>query len=147
MSTLWFVKRAARVCSVEHDRHWHGVLKPRIAALGLGPPTVEYELRTDVQEYFRFKSGVNERFDVLLVDGPWRTECLKHHLELVKPGGIIYLDNTDADTSSGAPGEIECAVEVLLAHARTHRGTVQWFTDFSPTCLFATQGLMVGMPL
>ena len=146
MSTLWFVRRVERICSVEHDRYWYDLLKRKTAALGYGSPALDYHLRTDVHGYSRIKAGSNERFDILLVDGPWRTECLKHHLRLIKPGGLIYLDNSDADSSSGETGEIDQAVEQLVAHARTHQATIERFTDFSPTCLFATEGVMVRMP-
>lgn len=146
MSTLWFVKRAARVCSVEHDSSWYNLLNAKLSTLGFGP-AVDYQLRTNVQEYYSFKADSADRFDILLVDGPWRTECLKHHLALVKPGGLIYVDNTDANSSSGQSGEMDLAVETLLAHARLHKAKIEWFTDFSPACLFATQGVMVRIPL
>lgn len=147
MSTLWFVQRAERVCSVEHDPSWYAVLSAKLNVAGDASSKVEYQLESEKLNYANFKSTANAHFDVLLVDGPWRAECLKNHLHLINKGGLIYLDNTDAESSSGDAGELDQAVGLLLDFARDHDAKVTWFTDFSPTCLFVTQGLMVEMPV
>ena len=146
MSTLWFAQRAETVCSVEHDKNWYDILSTKLSAANHYPAKIDYQYRSDMLTYANFRSNENERFDVLLVDGPWRAECLRHHMHLVRNGGLIYLDNTDAESSSGEAGELDQAIQLLLDFAKSRDAKVTWFTDFVPTCLFVSQGLMVELP-
>lgn len=145
MSTLWFAHRTRRLCSIEHDPLWYAEVKRR---LGLKRPSarIEYLLAEDSATYSSFKASSHERFDLILVDGPWRADCLLKHMHLIKKGGIIYLDNTDAESSSGEPGEIDLATQRLQQFIKEKQGTMERFTDFAPGCVFASEGYLARIP-
>lgn len=147
MSTLWFCDHASHVCSVEHDPTWFAIVDKELKSGKDAGADVKYRLATERYEYSHYaniKDGV--KYDLMLVDGPWRADCLTNNMHLVKPGGIIYLDNSDADSSSGEAGEIDRAVEILLSFAKDNGAEIQIYSDFSPTCLFASQGILVRLP-
>jgi hypothetical protein len=58
---------------------------------------------------------------------------------------MIYLDNSDANSSSDEPGEIDLAVKLMEEFAASKGATIERFTDFSPASLFVTSGLMVTL--
>jgi predicted O-methyltransferase YrrM len=146
MSTLWFAKYAKRVYSIEHDVNWYESIKSKLSSDDLLNTKVEYYFAPSKTEYVEFKRDEAPFVDLLLVDGPWRAASLENHLALVKDGGIIYLDNSDADSSSGKPGEIDAATNILLKYAKAKGGKISWYTDFSPACLFVSQGLLIQLP-
>jgi predicted O-methyltransferase YrrM len=146
MSTVWFASHAKRVSSIEHDAAWFNIVNERINNDALLRTKVEYRSATDREPYTTYKAHSGERFDVILFDGPWRAECIKYHAHLIKPGGLLYLDNSDAESSSGEPGEIQRAEQWLIGFANKHNATIEYFTDFVPTMLFASEGMLVRMP-
>jgi predicted O-methyltransferase YrrM len=146
MSTLWFASRAKRVFSVEHDPVWYAQVQQELSLLGHASAEVVYQLADDRTSYSTFKATTSDCFDIILIDGPWRADCLLHHMTKIKNGGIIYVDNTDAESSSGEPGEISLAVDRLRAFATARHGSIQRYTDFAPGCVFATEGYLVRLP-
>lgn len=145
MSTLWFATRARRLCSIEHDPLWYAEVQRQLQRL---QPTAEvvYRLEEDSAAYSDFNDALNSTFDLILVDGPWRADCLLRHMSQIKSGGIIYLDNTDAESSSGDPGEIDLAIQRLRQFTEQRQGTLLRFTDFAPGCIFATEAYLARMP-
>ena len=142
MSTLWFVERAKLVCSVENDLEWYKVVKEKLKSEN----NIEYYFSSTEDEYIKFKSNGNQKFDLILIDGPWRANCILNSLHLINPGGYIYLDNADAESSSGHRGEIKKAVQILEEFSKRNSASIEVFTDFAPTCLFATRGILIKMP-
>jgi hypothetical protein len=139
MSTLWFAAHATRISSVEHHPEWFEMIKPKL------PGKVDYKLEEKPEDYIKFKKDSVEQFDFILIDGPLRAECFRNHMHLVKPNGMIYLDNSDANSSSDEPGEIDLAVKLMEEFAASKGATIERFTDFSPASLFVTSGLMVTL--
>ena len=94
-STIWLAKRARCVVSFEDDENWHRKTLHRLKQAGLQNSEVLF--RVD-EGYYRLE-GVDpdQQFDLAVVDGSWRWLCLEHVLPRMKPGGIVYLDNADAD--------------------------------------------------
>lgn len=146
MSTLWFSRQVRRVVSVEHDKEYFDIVGQALKSGHAGAADVDYRLAPKLDEYATRGLLENGQFDLILVDGPWRAECLENSMHLVKPGGAIYLDNSDADSSSGEPGEINRAVRILLDFAKARGAQIEKFTDFAPACLFASQGILVILP-
>ncbi|MEO6387476.1 MAG: class I SAM-dependent methyltransferase [Croceibacterium sp.] len=129
MSTIWFAHRAGRVISLEHDPEWFALIERRLRAFG----NVDYFYAEDPRTYFAGIPG--EQFDLILIDGPWRTDLALAAIFHLAPGGIIYLDNCD---------KFPDARQVLQDFARKASLPMREFTDFAPTQLFVQRGLMVG---
>jgi predicted O-methyltransferase YrrM len=91
-STLWFAERVGSLVSVEHDPKWHRWVNEELNVKGL--KNVEYRLCEDEFKYAKVASEYpSESFDFCLVDGLARDECALAAISLVKPGGIVVIDN------------------------------------------------------
>ena len=89
-STLFFGERARRVVSIEHDAGWIAWVRERI------PRNVELvpTQRGPAAVYCAPLAGLDESFDVILVDGRHRNETLEKALDHLNPKGVILLDDS-----------------------------------------------------
>lgn len=142
-STPWFADRAAELHSVESDADWYTTVISRLNLVNRPRQSVQYELQTQKENYVTFRSSAELMFDIILVDGPWRRECVSNHTKLLAPSGLLYLDNSDADTSTVEAGELLMTRELLYNFAKKNGYRLDVFTDFAPCVLHATQGIMV----
>jgi len=116
-STVYFAKRVERVVSVEHDGNWYRKTGKTMSVSGIRnvrriyrPLNVENPKadgmvlsRTLCRSYAgAIKSFPDGYFDVILVDGKGRVECMSLARKKVKRGGIVILD--DAERSQYRPG-------------------------------------------
>ncbi len=139
MSTPWLARRCRFLLSIEDDPRWFGEVQALLAARGL--TNVRLEMR-DPETYAALAGYPDAHFDFALVDGTDRAGCLRSVLPKLRPGGWIYLDNTDKDMTL-ADGDSRRAEALLLEAARRCGGPVRYFVDFSPTNFFVEQGMLV----
>lgn len=102
-STLWFAQRTHSLISVETSGVWVDRVDQMIAEQGL--KNIKYiHIPTDPQiaddpyraPYTRVDDSIAmESLDYVLVDGVYRDECALRAVELLKPGGILILDNAN----------------------------------------------------
>ncbi len=118
-STIYWLRRGARVVSIEHDPAWYERVR---AAIPPGAP-LDYRLvppeptppdPADSADPAAYRSGdpafagrsfaryaaqidafPEASFDLVLVDGRARPSCLVHAAPRVRPGGMLILDNSD----------------------------------------------------
>ncbi len=91
-STIWFAERVASIVSVEHDPEWHRRVSAELK--GNGIKNVDYYLRQDEDDYCRVADNCSlASLDFCLVDGVARDRCALSALSLVRPGGIVIVDN------------------------------------------------------
>ena len=82
------------------------------------------------------------QFDLIMIDGLWRDECVPLAIRHLADGGVIYLDNCDKlDLGVGDMGK---ARRDLITFAEQHGLPWCEFTDFAPTQFFVERGLWVG---
>lgn len=123
-STLFFVKRTARVETVEHNKDWYAIL---VGVVGKKSITnwkgnlIEAEKgdifpSSDKSNPDHYSSGdkasmgmnyqkyvkhidqfPDSSFDLVSVDGRSRTSCIKHAIPKIKSGGYLLVDNSDRD--------------------------------------------------
>jgi hypothetical protein len=86
-STLWWSKQVERVTAVEHDEAWYEKIKNLLKTRN-----VAYCLEKDCQKY---SSMASDDFDIFIVDGQYRRECLEHVVSLGGGGVMLILDNSD----------------------------------------------------
>jgi len=94
-STFWWSERVARLVSCEHDKEWYAELKTRITA-----DNTTYLLR-------RYKGGSTEyaeeitrypdQFDIVVIDGRDRVNCMRNGLASMRDGGVVVWDNSDRE--------------------------------------------------
>lgn len=91
-STIWFAERIGSLVSVEHNPAWYSRVNAELKAKGL--QTVEYHLCKNEDEYSNVANAFSsESFDFCLVDGVARDECALAAISLIKPGGIVIVDD------------------------------------------------------
>lgn len=100
-STLWWSSRVREVISIENDVEWFKLVNHLI------PTNVNLTLADDSSEYIASILEFPDRyFDVIVVDGISRNECLQKSMSKLKESGFLIFDNTDRN-------EYEASVESL----------------------------------
>ncbi len=88
-SSLFWAGRARSVVSVEDDKAWFERVD------GNRRPNQSLLHRADAQGYVNALAEQGKLFDVIVIDGNWRTQCAQAALLYLQPGGMIVLDNSD----------------------------------------------------
>ena len=92
-STLWWSKHVSSIVSCEHYLVWYESFKKNI------PSNVEYiycEL-VDGGEYSKVIKRYQNIFDIIIIDGRDRVNCIKNSLGALTDNGIVIVDNTERD--------------------------------------------------
>ncbi len=92
-STYFYAKYAALVVSVEHDKEWYDKIlntKPENAEM------IYCELVRD-GDYCRVPLKLEEKFDVIIVDGRDRVNCCKQAVRALSGKGVIVLDDSERE--------------------------------------------------
>ena len=91
-STLYFASRVQQIISVEHDQRWYDKYHPVL------PNNVHskfIEVDSIKVDYSQAAKNAGIRFDILVIDGRKRKECLMNSIDALSPGGIIILDDAE----------------------------------------------------
>lgn len=92
-STFWWAKRVKEVITCEHDSGWYQKIANNI------PENVNlYNIPLVYGgDYCRMISNYIGKFDIIVIDGRDRVNCVKNALNALKPEGVIIWDNSDRD--------------------------------------------------
>jgi hypothetical protein len=104
-STLFFAALVRDVVSVEHNKKWYDYFsghKPQNAHLIFCEPN-------ESERYSRVIEEQGKKFDVVIVDGEDRINCMTYAREFLTPTGVIILDDTQGMTT-------KAGIENLLKH-------------------------------
>lgn len=85
-SSLWYAERVEEVLSVEDDTEWATHMQDR------APSNLNVIHQPDLNAYPKTVTD-HGRFEIIVVDGCVRRECVKPALEAVANDGIIILDD------------------------------------------------------
>jgi hypothetical protein len=88
-STIYWENRGAIIHGVEHDLSWHENVSAKIQ-----DPS-KLLMASNANEYAAAITKFECQFDVVVIDGIWRNECLAACLGKLANGGMIILDNSD----------------------------------------------------
>ncbi len=144
MSTVWYAQHAGHVVSIENYRPWYDQVTKIMHARTV--TNLTYRFAEDPESYSTVTEAERgDGFDLIMNDGMVRDLCAERTLDLVRPGGMIYLDNSDKGRDDFT-GDVPAARRLLLEFAERRGATVRVFTDFAPTQLFVQQGLMIKLP-
>jgi predicted O-methyltransferase YrrM len=107
-STRWFASLVGHLTSVESDAGWHAEVKRQLAEAGVSnvdyrfvplnqpidePERQEYDPEPD---YVRVADGFADRsLDLVVVDGHYRTHCIRHVVPKIAPGGYLLVDDVN----------------------------------------------------
>ena len=89
-STIWFSRRVGKLVSFEHDPRWARAVRKALSDI----PNVD--LRLYKRPYFdHIAEFTDNSFDLVLVDGRDRVECARLARRVVRPGGVMMIDDTN----------------------------------------------------
>ena len=92
-STLFFSRLVNHVTSVEYDETWLDILKQHI------PHNVTLlSMAADIDgEYCRAIRSAGRRYDVVVIDGRDRVNCMKEGIRSVTDTGVVLLDDSQRE--------------------------------------------------
>ncbi len=112
-STLWLASRVGRLVSVEHDKDWHSQIALALAQKQVLNVDYRY-LAEEVSDMKVMGAAIcritdnltSGKFDFVLVDGVCRDLCAKEAIRLLRPGGMLVIDNVNRylPSTSVSPG-------------------------------------------
>jgi hypothetical protein len=90
-STVYWSQQGVELYSVEDDAAWFAMVKDRLA----GVPGTHLYFEQGMQDYVGRIDKCPGIFDIVLVDGSFRKDCMLAGMPKLKPGGLLVVDNTD----------------------------------------------------
>lgn len=133
-STIFIGNQGATVVSVEHDEGWSRVVSERLEELGIEKvdqrcispersrgdgytsPVREYRGKSFREYVHSIDEFPDRSFDLVIVDGRARNDCVRVALPKIRQGGVLLLDNSDR-------GRYRPALDLLAKYpGRTFRG-------------------------
>jgi hypothetical protein len=137
MSTIWYAKRAGHVRSVEDYRPWYEKVCLELQADDA--TNVDYVFAESRESYT--SAGLRgTEYDLIMVDGSHRSACIASAIPLLAARGILYLDNSDKNSRGG---DVRDAEKLCLQFAERKGLACEYYTDFAPSQLIPTQGLLI----
>lgn len=100
-STVFFAGMGAEVICIEHDVSWAKLVNSELARRKLSAQV--NIMRIDLAaNYVDIVDDLSGGFDLVIVDGRRRVECVNKAHNRVVPGGWLVLDDSDRETYSPA---------------------------------------------
>lgn len=87
-STLFFAPRVNEILSIEHNKEWFELI-------GTNLPKNATAILATQSEYSSHHILNNKKFDLIIVDGIHRKDCLETATRFLKDNGLIIFDNSD----------------------------------------------------
>ena len=142
-STIWLANRADHVVSIEHDQEWAVKMHALLVARAIdntkiihvpAPQTASPVVRSkkagyELLDFANYADAIDkfELFDLIIIDGRVRLDCLKKAKSHLKEGGMILLDNSNRKRYQ----VLEDEFEVLI------------FEGLTPASLWKTQSKLL----
>ena len=100
-STVFCAERGAEVICIEHDASWVKLLKSELARRKLSAQVNINQIDL-AANYVDIVDQLAGNFDLVIVDGRRRIECVSKAHNRVVPGGWLVLDDSDREAYSPA---------------------------------------------
>ena len=84
-STIWWQNKNVDYHAVEDNKQWYDMIEDKT--------NINY--KPGLHKYIQSIYDYNYKFDVIVIDGVFRFDCIKPALDKIKNDGIIIVDNTD----------------------------------------------------
>ncbi len=147
-STIFFSKNLSKVYSKEDNYDWYNFLKEKLIINNIRNTSLEFcEQKAN---YLSIDQDWPDQYDLILIDGSWRDECLKIAFERIKDNTLIVLDNSDKFAPNDASeypdditGNVFKAREDLVGFATKNNFQLKKFVDFSPCNIYVHECLIV----
>jgi hypothetical protein len=92
-STLWLAERVKSIDAVEGDKDWVEYLKPKMPSK---VKIIHHLVKENENgKYAQAISETGKSYDIVIVDGRDRNNCVMQSERFLKENGILILDNSD----------------------------------------------------
>lgn len=136
-STLYLAERVGTITTVEHNREWYEHLKASVPA----NCTLVYRELEYGGDYARTAREMDQRFDLVLVDGRDRVNCASQAVEALSEGGVIIFDDFERERYQ----EAAAVLKQKGFRQLNFWGFKPGFFDRSNTALFYRDGNVLGL--
>ncbi len=92
-STIYFSKRGKHITTVEHDSDWYETMT---AILPDNVTLIYQEFATD-GDYCKTAQKTGKRYDIIIIDGRDRVNCIKQAIDTLKGNGVMILDDAERE--------------------------------------------------
>lgn len=135
-STLWLSTRCGHLVSIEHNKKWLDFISKEMCNRSLSSTWVSVYREN---KYERVLKGFDkDHFDLILVDGIRRNQCIIEAVEHLKPGGFLMLNNAELkDYREGVLSVSELLGEPTVSQQSTPHRT--WASYQVPRKYFSWQ--------
>jgi hypothetical protein len=90
-STVFYARLVDQVISIEYDKKWLDIMAQKLP----GNATVVYKQNDSDGQYCRTINQYSQPFDVVIVDGRDRVNCVKQAINKLTERGVIILDDSN----------------------------------------------------
>lgn len=93
-STLFYAKLCKEVTAIEHDKEWIDILNkdlPKNAEI------IHISLQNEKKSYCEAASTLQKQYDIIIIDGRHRNNCIQASFSYLKPEGVLILDDTERE--------------------------------------------------
>jgi predicted O-methyltransferase YrrM len=138
-STIWFAQRSHLVVSIEDCLPWYEKMSELFRKLDLR--NVDHRFLAGDQ-YSTASDLTDESFDLVVIDGSYRSKCVEYTHTKLKHDGYLYLDNSDTDMTI-PNGDMRLAELKMKQLAEEWSSPLEFFTGFPPGNLHPHQGALL----
>lgn len=124
-STLWLAELTEFVISTEHDLNWYEQVNGWLARYDLDHKAMLKLYELDGRYVDCIRDYDDGKFDLIMVDGRRRAECIIKAIDKLKPGGILVIDNSERQQYQAA---IETVGIRKWEHADFYSGNSEGWT-------------------
>jgi hypothetical protein len=145
-STVWLARRAGSIVSIEDNLDWYRRTVSRLDTLGLCNADVKLAQNED---YFNLEHLAGRGIDLAIIDGKYRWRCVEAILPLMNSGGMVYLDNSDADKDRRFYPDAamnHCAQQIMEEYAASNpQASLERFASIINGELHAGEGMLLRL--
>lgn len=92
-STLYYASKVKEVYTIEHDQNWYNDLKGKMPENVI----IKYKELEYGGDYCKAASTLNMQFDIIIVDGRDRVNCLISSIDYLSNTGVFVLDDSERE--------------------------------------------------
>jgi len=97
-SSLFFAKRVSSITSVEHNKEWFEKIKNSLPENSV----IHHVESKSSEQYLQPLIKIGRKFDIIIIDGIFRNECLINSIDYLTENGVVILDDSErTDYTSG----------------------------------------------
>lgn len=98
-STIWYADKCKHLYGTEHDTGWFFAVANEIGKVA------SICLDDTEDRYIKSIEQWNKKFDIIVVDGLYRDECILISLSFLKKGGYLIVDNWNQPSADYIPSD------------------------------------------